>query len=141
MNFFSEAQVLKIHSSLIAKTGGIDGIREFNLLDSSLKSVFQTFDGRELYPEILDKAVQLCYSIIKNHPFLDGNKRIGIHLSLVFLKINGIDLHYTQEELIDFGFGIASGKINNPDAKHRGYNAQCFALYMRSGTDAAGSMQ
>ncbi|UTC62898.1 type II toxin-antitoxin system death-on-curing family toxin [Treponema sp. OMZ 787] len=111
MNFFSEEQVLKIHSSLITKTGGVHGVRELNLLDSSLKSIFQTFDGKELYPSTLNKAAQLCYSLIENHPFLDGNKRIGIHLSLIFLKINGIDLNYTQEELINFGFEIASGKI------------------------------
>ena len=91
MNFFSNEWVLGIHSSLIAKTGGIDGIREYNLLDSSLKSIFQTFDGKELYPSILDKAAQLCYSLIEKYPFLGGNKRIGVHLMLIFLKINGID--------------------------------------------------
>ncbi len=117
MNFFSEEQVLKIHSSLITKTGGIDGVREYNLLDLSLKSIFQTFDGKELYHSILDKAVQLCYSLIENHPFLDGNKRIGIHLTLVFLKINGVDLNYSQEELIDLGLGIASGKIKKDEIK------------------------
>ena len=117
MKFFSESQVLKIHTSLITKTGGIDGVREFNLLDASLKSIFQTFDGKELYPSLLDKAAQLCYSLIENHPFLDGNKRIGIHLSLLFLKINELDLNYTQEELIDFGLEIASGKIKKDAIK------------------------
>ena len=111
MNFFSDEQILRIHSSLITKTGGIDGVRAYNLLDSSLKSIFQTFDGKELYPSILDKAAQLCYSLIENHPFLDGNKRIGIHLTLIFLRINGIDLNYSQEELIGFGLKIASGKM------------------------------
>ena len=115
MNYFSNEQILKIHSSLITKTGGIDGIREYNLLDSSLKSIFQTFDGRELYPSIFDKAAQLCFSLIENHPFLDGNKRIGVHLMLIFLKINGIDLNYTQKELIDFGLKIASGKMKKDE--------------------------
>ena len=117
MNYFSNEQILKIHSSLITKTGGIDGIREYNLLDSTLKSIFQTFNGKELYPSILDKAAQLCYSLIENHPFLDGNKRIGGHLTLIFLKINGIDLNYTQEELIDFGLKIASGKMQKDEIK------------------------
>ena len=117
MNYFSNEQILKIHSSLIMKTGGIDGIREYSLLDSSLKSIFQTFDGRELYPSIFDKAAQLCFSLIENHPFLDGNKRIGVHLMLIFLKINGIDLNYTQEELIDFGLKIASGKMQKDEIK------------------------
>ena len=117
MNFFSDEQILRIHSSLITKTGGIDGVRAYNLLDSSLKSIFQTFDGKELYPSILDKAAQLCYSLIENHPFLDGNKRIGVHLMLIFLKINGIDLNYTQEALIDFGLKIASGKMQKDEIK------------------------
>jgi hypothetical protein len=117
MNYFSNEQIVKIHSSLITKTGGIDGIREYDLLDSSLKSIFQTFDGKELYPSIFDKAAPLCYSLIENHPFLDGNKRIGVHLMLIFLKINGIDLNYTQKELIDFGLKIASGKMKKDEIK------------------------
>ena len=117
MNFFSDEQILQIHSSLITKTGGIDGIREYNLLDSSLKSIFQTFDGKELCPSILDKAAQLYYSLIENHPFLGGNKRIGVYLMLIFLKINGIDQNYSQEELIDFGLKIASGKMKKDEIK------------------------
>ena len=70
MIFFTEEQVKKIHSSLISRTGGLDGIREENLLDSALKLPFQTFDLKELYPEIIDKAAQLCYSMIENHPFV-----------------------------------------------------------------------
>ena len=117
MIFFTEEQVKKIHSSLISKTGGLDGTRERNLLDSALKSAFQTFDSKELYPEIIDKAAQLCYSMIENHPFVDGNKRIGVHLMLVFLELNNIKINYTQKELIDFGLGIASGKISRDGIK------------------------
>ncbi|MDD5928412.1 MAG: type II toxin-antitoxin system death-on-curing family toxin [Spirochaetales bacterium] len=62
------------------------------------------------YPEILDKASLLCYSLIENHPFADGNKRIGVHLTLLFLKINNIELSYTQKDLIEFGLNVASGK-------------------------------
>lgn len=109
MIFFESEQVIKLHSSLIAKTGGMDGIRDENLLDSALKSPFQTFDGSELYPDILDKASQLCYSLVENHPFADGNKRIGVHLTLLFLKLNNENIEYSQAELIDFGLNIASG--------------------------------
>ena len=70
MIFFEYEQVVKLHSSLIEKTGGLDGVRDENLLDSTLKSPFQTFEGNDLYPEILDKAAQLCYSLIQNHPFV-----------------------------------------------------------------------
>lgn len=117
MIFFESEQVIKLHSSLIAKTGGMDGIRDVNLLDSALKSPFQTFDGNELYPDIFDKASQLCYSLVENHPFVDGNKRIGVHLTLLFLKLNNENIEYSQAELIDFGLNIASGKMNKDDIK------------------------
>ncbi len=117
MIFFEYEQVIKLHSSLISKTGGIDGVRDENLLDSALKSPFQTFGGNELYPDILDKASQLCYSLVENHPFVDGNKRIGVHLTLLFLKLNRVNIEYSQAELIDFGFSIASGKMNKSEIK------------------------
>ena len=117
MIFFEFEQVTRIHSSLIAKTGGLDGIRDKNLLDSALKVPFQTFEGKDLYPDILDKATQLCFSLINNHPFSDGNKRIGIHLTLLFLKINNVQLNYVQQELIDLGFGIASSKLQKNDIR------------------------
>ena len=117
MIFFGYEQVVKIHSSIIAKTGGMDGIRDKNLLDSALKSPFQTFGGRELYPDIFDKASQLCYSLVENHPFADGNKRIGVHLTLLFLKLNNVNISYSQAELIDFGLGIASGKMDKGEIK------------------------
>jgi death-on-curing protein len=117
MIFFEYGQVVKLHSSLIAKTGGMDGVRDENLLDSALKAPFQTFGGKDLYPDILDKAAQLCYSLIENHPFADGNKRIGVHLTLLFLKLNNVDLAYSQQDLIDFGLAVASGKISKDDIK------------------------
>ena len=117
MIFFEFEQVTRIHSSLIAKTGGLDVIRDKNLLDSALKVPFQTFDGKDLYPDILDKATQLCFSLINNHPFSDGNKRIGIHLTLLFLEINNVQLNYVQQELIDLGFGIASSKLQKNDIR------------------------
>ncbi|MBO5117784.1 MAG: type II toxin-antitoxin system death-on-curing family toxin [Treponema sp.] len=117
MIFFEFEQVTRIHSSLIAKTGGLEGIRDKNLLDSALKVPFQTFDGKDLYPDIFDKATQLCFSLINNHPFSDGNKRIGIHLTLLFLKINNVQLNYVQQELIDLGFGIASSKLQKNDIR------------------------
>ena len=111
MIFFEFEQVLKLHSSIITKTGGMDGLRDVNLLDSALKSPFQTFAGKELYPDIFDKAAQLCYSLIENHPFADGNKRIGVHLTLLFLMVNNENIEYSQKELIDFGLNIAAGKM------------------------------
>lgn len=118
MIFFGIEQVKKVHHFLIAKTGGMQGIRDENLLDSALKAPFQTFGGKDLYPDIFDKASQLCYSLIENHPFADGNKRIGVHLVLLFLKLNKENIVYTQKELIDFGLNVASGKMSKDDIKN-----------------------
>lgn len=117
MIFFEYEQVIKLHSSLIAKTGGMDGVRDENLLDSALNAPFQTFGGNELYPDILSKAALLCYSLIENHSFIDGNKRIGVHLTLLFLKLDNVNLVYSQQELINFGLAVASGKMSKDDIK------------------------
>lgn len=106
----TKQQVIAVHSSLISTTGGTDGIRDYGLLESALQAPFQTFDGNELYPSLLQKAARLGYSIILNHPFIDGNKRIGIHIMLIFLALNGVAIQCTQSELIEVGVNLANGK-------------------------------
>lgn len=113
MKHLSNEQVICLHSMAIKKTGGLDGIKDKGLLDSALNSPFQSFDGEELYPSIQAKAGRLGFGIIKNHPFLDGNKRIGILAMMVFLEINGIELECSDDEIIDLGLGVASGKYND----------------------------
>lgn len=103
----TKEQVISIHSSLIKASGGTDGVRDEGLLESALESPFQTFDGHDLYPSIIQKAARIGYSLVSNHSFIDGNKRIGIHIMLVFLAINGIDISCTQEDLIKIGFSLA----------------------------------
>ena len=103
----TKEQVVSIHSSLIKASGGTDGVRDDGLLESALESPFQTFDGHDLYPSIIQKAARIGYSLVSNHPFIDGNKRIGIHIMLVFLAINGIDISCTQEDLINIGLSLA----------------------------------
>lgn len=110
MIHLTEEQIFKIHSQMIAKTGGSDGVRDKGLLDSALNTPFQTFGGTELYPDIMLKAAVLCRSIVCNHPFIDGNKRTGVQAMLVFLEINHILIEYTQADLIEFGLSVASGK-------------------------------
>lgn len=111
----TEQQILAVHSRMIEMTGGVDGVRDNSLLDSALNAPFQTFDGKELYPALLSKAAVMCRSIISNHPFVDGNKRTGIHVTLIFLEMNGIELQYSQNELIELGFGVASGQLSSDD--------------------------
>ena len=88
----TKQQILLLHSQLIRQSGGSDGIRDEGMLDSAINQPFQTFDGIELYPSIVDKAIRLEYGLITNHPFIDGNKRIGTHALLVMLDINGLAL-------------------------------------------------
>ena len=111
----TEQQILAVHSRMIEMTGGVDGVRDNSLLDSALNAPFQTFDGKELYPALLSKAAVMCRSTISNHPFVDGNKRTGIHVMLIFLELNGIEIQHTQDELIELGLGIASGQLSSDD--------------------------
>ena len=115
MKRISKEQVIKIHSMLINQTGGIDGIKDEGLLESALNAPFQTFDGDYIYKTIKAKAAKLGYFLIKNHPFIDGNKRIGILVMMTFLEINGIEIDCTDEELIILGLGLADGSINDTD--------------------------
>ena len=87
-------------------------VQTAGLLESALEAPFQTFDGKDLYPALIQKAVRLGHSLISNHPFVDGNKRIGIHAMLVFLAANGVEIECTQKELIDVGLSLADGTMN-----------------------------
>lgn len=108
----TKEHILSLHSELIKETGGVAGLRDEGLLDSALNAPFQGFEETEAYPSIQQKGVRLGYGLIKNHPFVDGNKRIGTHAMLIFLSLNGIELTYSQKELSDMILGAASGKIS-----------------------------
>ena len=111
MKRLSKKQILMLHTQLIQQTGGSDGVRDYNLLDSALETPFQSFGGEELYPTLQAKAARLGYGLIKNHCMIDGNKRIGTHTMLVFLALNGIELSYTQKELYETILNVAAGNI------------------------------
>lgn len=109
---FTEERVKLLYKLMVEATGGSFGIRDENLLNSALNGIFQTFDGKELYPTKEEKGAMLGYSLISNHAFVDGNKRIGVYVMLTFLEVNGIRIECTDNELIELGLGIAAGKIN-----------------------------
>ena len=115
MKKLSKKQILMLHTQLILQTGGSEGVRDYNLLDSALETPFQSFGGNELYPTIQAKAARLGYGLIKNHCMIDGSKRIGTHAMLVFLALNGIELKYTQKELYETILHVAAGKIEYED--------------------------
>ncbi len=111
MKRLSKEQILMLHTQLIQQTGGSDGVRDYNLLDSALETPFQSFGGEDLYPTLQANAARLGYGLIKNHCMIDGNKRIGTHAMLVFLALNGIELSYTQKELYETILDVAAGNI------------------------------
>ncbi|MBL7575506.1 death on curing protein [Peptoniphilus asaccharolyticus DSM 20463] len=112
MKYVSVDEVIKLQEKLIFRYGGSKGIREMNLLKSSIESVFQTYEGIELYPTIIDKIIQVSYSLIKNHCFIDGNKRIGVMILLYLLEINEINHIMSNLDIIKLGLEVASGEIS-----------------------------
>ena len=111
----NKRQILSLHSQQISLFGGSDGVRDDNLLDLSINSAYQTFDGKYLYDNPIKQSVHLGFSLIMNHPFLDGNKRIGAHAMLTSLFLNGFEIDYSQDELIDVVMGIASSNLTEND--------------------------
>ncbi len=107
----SEEKVKLLYQLMVEATGGTFGIRDENLLNSALEGIFQTFNGKYLYPSKEEKGAMLGYSLISNHAFVDGNKRIGIYVMLTFLEVNGIRIDCSDEELITLGLGLAAGEI------------------------------
>ena len=112
---FGRDKVLLLHQLITAETGGSVGVRDLGLLDSALESAYATFDGVDLYPTKEEKAARIGYSLISNHAFVDGNKRIGVYVMLTFLEVNGIRLEATNDEVAALGIGIASGKTNHDE--------------------------
>ena len=111
----TKEQVLMLHDQLIEATGGSKGIRDEGMLESALMNPYQSFGGIELYPSIQAKAAQLCFGIVKDHPMIDGNKRLGTHVMLVLLALNGYELSYSQKELSDTILLLAAGQLQSED--------------------------
>jgi len=108
----SEKEVLEIHAILIERFGGSNGVRDKELLDSALNRPFQTFDGKELYPTPVDKAAAILESIVKNHPFTDGNKRTGYVLARLLLMNDQLDIHAEQGQKYQFVISISTGELS-----------------------------
>ena len=110
---FTIQDIYELHNQLEEVFILSSGVRDENLLASAVNTPFQTFMGNDLYPSIYDKAAQLCYGIVKNHPFTDGNKRTALHSMYVYLIINGFDITASQQEVEDLIINVAAGKITN----------------------------
>ena len=108
-------EIIDLQEKLILATGGSAGLRDLGLLQSAFFSAIQFFDDEDLYKTIEEKSARLAFAITKNHPFVDGNKRIGIFVMLMTLKLNNVKIKYEQKELVSLGLGIADGSIEYSD--------------------------
>ncbi len=115
---FSKEKILLLHKILAEATGGSVGVRDEGLLDSALESAFASFDGKDLYPTKEEKGARIGFSLISNHAFVDGNKRIGVYVMLSFLEMNGIKIRCSEEDLVNIGFSIADGSMGYDDLLH-----------------------
>lgn len=105
----TKEQILLLHKCIYDRFGGSYGVRDEGLLDSALEAPFQTFAGQDLYPDDMDKIVRFGYGLIGNHPFHDGNKRIGALALLTLLELNGYKIESTNKEFADIIYAVASG--------------------------------
>lgn len=112
---FSQEKILLLHKLITEETGGDPSVRDIALLNSAVESAYQTFDGKELYPTKQEKGARLGYSLISNHAFVDGNKRIGMYVLLTFLETNGVKIRPTPEDVARVGLAVASGEMSYED--------------------------
>lgn len=104
-------KVLLLHQLIAEETGGSVGVRDVGLLESALNNAYMTFGGEELYKTKEEKAAALGFSLISNHAFVDGNKRIGVYVMLTFLEAEGIKMNCTNDDVYNLGISVASGKM------------------------------
>lgn len=111
MEYLTPAEVLLLHARLIQRTGGSGGVRDMGLLESALGRPRATFDQSDLYPGLWLKAAALMHSLVKNHPFVDGNKRTGLAATAIFLELNGYSLMAGNQEVLVFTRQVAVGAM------------------------------
>ncbi len=105
-------KVLLLHKLITEETGGDPSLRDTDLLDSAIESVYQTFGGNELYPSKEEKGARLGYSLISNHAFVDGNKRIGMYVMMTFLETNGVRIEPDIDDVVRVGLAVAAGEMD-----------------------------
>ena len=111
MIYLTAAQVLFIHARLLTETGGAPGVRDLGLLEAAIARPQATFDGVDLYPDLFSKAAALIASLIGNHPFVDGNKRVGVTAAAIFLQRNGARLTASHHGVEVFALSVAQGRL------------------------------
>jgi death on curing protein len=110
--YLSTAQVIDLHRSQLARYGGLGGLRDRAALEASLGRPQTTFGGEDLYPDLAAKAAALLHSLVLNHAFVDGNKRVGAHAAVLFLLVNGTELIADPATLADVTLATARGEMS-----------------------------
>lgn len=106
---------MRLHSRILGQSGGAAGVRDLGAFESALAQPRMTFGGEELYPNLIDKAAALCFSLVMNHPFVDGNKRIGHAAMDVFLLMNGWEIVAPVDEQESIILALADGSLDRTD--------------------------
>jgi len=115
MRYLSLIEVLEVHEAVIASSGGARGIRDIAAIESAVSQPRLTFDQADLYPDIVSKAAALCFSLVMNHAFIDGNKRVGHAAMEVFLILNGLEIDATVDEQEAIILDLASGRLKREE--------------------------
>jgi death-on-curing protein len=111
MRYLTLDEVLELHRLALQQAGGAAGLRDLNALESAVAQPYMAFGGQDLYPTVVEKAAALAFSLIKNHPFIDGNKRVGHVAMETFLVLNGYELNATVEDQERTILGLAAGTV------------------------------
>lgn len=117
MTAIDRIAIIHYHRALIEEFGGEFGVRDERLLDAALSAPFQTFGGEDLYPTLFDKAARLAFGLVKNHPFIDGNKRVAALAMGAFLELNGVSLDVDPDEVTKIFLKVASGEATEDDLR------------------------
>ena len=112
---FTKERVLTLYKIMVDKIGGAFGIKDNAMLESALEAPYQTFGGEELFPTLIEKGARLGYGLVANHPFIDGNKRIGLLVMLTFFEVHDIKLDFTNKEIEHIIMKIADGSYKYED--------------------------
>jgi death-on-curing protein len=115
MRYLSLAEVVELHRIIIEQTGGSSGLHDMGALESAMAQPRMTFGGNDLYPSLVEKAAALCFSLVKNHPFVDGNKRVGHAAMETFLVLNGFEIDASTDEQEQILLSLAAGQLNRED--------------------------
>ena len=134
MTKISVKKIKDIHSKILAEHGGIEGLREENLLVSAAEAPYKGFGDEDFYPSTVAKGARLAFGLINNHPFADGNKRTAMQAMVQFLSANGVEIEYKQKQLVNLAEGIATKEIQYEDVhiwleEHKSNKLQQLKLF------------